>query len=102
MAKIRGSIFLGASLLLIAYEIYFLVIEPILNQDTDLSLTSNQYWAIVVPILILISLLAGAVGWIGYTMIVTPVPIRLDYEEAYEAAAAGEDIGTDEQTETQE
>ena len=89
MAKLKGSIVLLVSALLLVYEVYFLLIEPLQFSD-DVAITSNQYWALVIPVLIGISILTGTSAWVGYTMITTPEPILMNYEEAYEIAESEE------------
>lgn len=85
MTKLRGLLLLIPSILVALIEVYFIIIEPILN-GINLHLTNTQYWAIAIPVATMTTVFAIIGAWIGYTMIVTPEPIRFTYEEAYEDA----------------
>jgi hypothetical protein len=93
LARIKGFILTIVGLFVIASQSYYLIIEPIIY-GRDLQLSNQQYWAIVIPVFGLTFIFAFLMSWIGYTMITTPEPIRLDYEEAYEHARE-EESGAD-------
>ena len=89
MAVLRGLTILLISLLLIILETYYLIIQPILA-GVKFEVSTRQYWAIAIPVFAIVMLICLISLWLGYTILTTPEPIRLDYEEAYEIAEANE------------
>ena len=85
MRVVKGFILVLIGLVALAFELYFLVIEPLLFKS-DLGLPLNQYWALSIPVLFITGLICFIFIWIGYTIIRTPEPIRLNYDAAYEFA----------------
>lgn len=85
MAKIKGLTIMIPPILIALVEIYYLIIQPLINDQTP-NLSSTQYWALALPVALGMIFMSVIAIWIGYTMIVTPQPIRFTYEEAYEAA----------------
>lgn len=96
MAKIKGITIMIPPILIALVEIYYLIIQPLINDQTP-NLSSEQYWALALPVAFAMIFMSVIAIWIGYTMIVTPQPIRFTYEEAYEAATElnDEKEGTD-------
>lgn len=84
MAFLRGLILFVTSAILLFVESYFLIIEPLASRTVQ----TGRDWAITIPILLISFLIGGSTLWIGYVMMTTPEPIRLDYEEAYDLAQA--------------
>ncbi len=86
MAKTKGIAVIVPSILIVFLELYFLIIEPILDDKTA-TIDSDQYWALAIPVFIITMVIGLIMLWIGYTMIVTKEPIRMTYDSAYEEAA---------------
>lgn len=86
MAKLKGLLLFVPSVLIIAVEFKYLILDNIGESDT-VTLDANQYWALAVPVFILTLLVELLIMWVGYTMIVTKEPIRMTYDSAYEEAA---------------
>ncbi len=74
------------ALAIIFAELYWLIIKPI-NGDNAVTLDSNQYWALALPVFFGTFVIMLVVMWIGYTMFVTTEPIKKTYDSAYEEAA---------------
>lgn len=86
MAKLKGSLLFIPSILIIAVEFKYLILDNIGESDT-VTLNANQYWALAIPVFFLTLLVELLIMWVGYTMIVTKEPIRMTYDSAYEEAA---------------
>ena len=67
-------------------ELYLLIIKPLTDENV-VTLDTNQYWALALPVFFGSLLVLVIVMWIGYTMIVTKEPIKKTYDSAYEEAA---------------
>ncbi|MCH8905503.1 MAG: hypothetical protein IH840_00310 [Candidatus Heimdallarchaeota archaeon] len=66
-------------------EIFYLAIDVDIGENVTLS--SNQYWALALPVLTFTVLLSLLGFWIGFTMMVSKAPIKMTYDSAYEEAA---------------
>ncbi|MDH5401844.1 MAG: hypothetical protein OEY49_05065 [Candidatus Heimdallarchaeota archaeon] len=84
MVKFRGLFLIIPSLFAIVFEIYFLIYTKI--SSPSVTLTEGQYWGLAIPTLGVVLIIGLSGFWIGYTMMVTPDPIRFTYEEAYQNA----------------
>uniref|UniRef100_A0A7C3F1F2 Uncharacterized protein n=1 Tax=Candidatus Methanomethylicus mesodigestus TaxID=1867258 RepID=A0A7C3F1F2_9CREN len=84
-----GAIILAVSLLLIVVYLWWLF-GPIPEWlDNSYPLGYNfRFWAILLPVLILVIAVLAIVAWIGYTMATTPPPKPL--EEIPELSEAAE------------
>ncbi|MHA2097377.1 MAG: hypothetical protein ACW99A_01715 [Candidatus Kariarchaeaceae archaeon] len=86
MPKLKGLTLFIPSIVIIVVELKYLIIDNIGDSDS-VTLNSEQYWALAIPVFILTFLIALLIMWVGYTMIVTKEPIRMTYDSAYEEAA---------------
>ncbi len=86
MQKVRGSLIILPSAIIIILELFYLIIDP-LNNDQVPQIGESQYWALAIPTFVITSCIALIALWIGYTMIITKEPIRMTYDSAYEEAA---------------
>ncbi|MCE7734122.1 MAG: hypothetical protein GPJ54_04530 [Candidatus Heimdallarchaeota archaeon] len=86
MPKFKGLLLFIPSVLVIAVEFKYLIIDNI-GESNTVTLNSDQYWALAIPVFVLSFLVAALVMWVGFTMIVTKEPIRMTYDSAYEEAA---------------
>lgn len=86
MASLKGIFILGLSIIVAIIELYYIIIEPFMN-GVNIQATPSQYWSVAIPVFVITFVIALTSAWIAYTMITTPEPIKLTYEEAYEVAA---------------
>ena len=72
-----GLILIAAIVLLVIFLIAFFApyLEPILGVPASLS-----WWAIAIPVFLLVVLALGIVMWIGWTMFTTPPPMPIEEE----------------------
>ena len=89
MRIVKGLALLIISLCLLVLDYYYLLYEPLMG-GPDFIPSSNQYWAISIPIALGIFFVLGTSAYIGFTMIRTKEPKRMGYEEAYELALDAE------------
>ncbi len=77
-----GLILLVAAIILIVFLTAFFApyITSVLNISKAFG-SSLSWWAIAIPVFLLVILALGVVIWIGYTMLTTPPPMPLDEEE---------------------
>lgn len=87
MALVKGLVIATTSMLFLVVEVVFLIVIPLM-QGSEFEVGTQQYIALAVPVAIITIVGALSIFWIGYTMITTPEPVLLTYEEAYEAASA--------------
>lgn len=76
--RLYGSLILIAAIvLLVIFLIAFFApyLEPILGVPASLS-----WWAIAIPVFLLVVLALGIVMWIGWTMFTTPPPMSIEEE----------------------
>jgi protein-S-isoprenylcysteine O-methyltransferase Ste14 len=76
-----GLILIAAILLLALFLIAFFApyLEPIIGIPASLS-----WWAVAIPVFLLVVLALGIVMWIGWTMFTTPPPVPIGEEEGEE------------------
>ena len=91
MRALNGVIILLVSLVTLFIDLYYLLIEPLLN-GPRFQPNSNQYWAIALPVAVGTLVFLGTSSWIGFTMIRTKEPIRVTYEEGYHLAMEEEEL----------
>lgn len=84
VVSLKGFLLIIPSLLFLIFEAWALLYVPIANEDY--SIHSLQYWSIVIPFFLMFIVIGGTAAYIGYTMIVTPEPHKISYDEAYEIA----------------
>lgn len=72
-----GLILVTALILLVVFIIAFFApyLEPILGVPASLS-----WWAVAIPVFLLVILALGIVIWIGWTMFTTPPPMPIEGE----------------------
>ena len=72
-----GGIVLISVLILIGFLIAFFspYLAPLLNISAEL-----RWWAIAIPIFLLVILALGISMWIGWTMLTTPPPLPIEEE----------------------
>ena len=82
MRTLKGIILMLIAVAIAGLEIYFLLIEPLVTENT-VSISSGQYWSIAIPLVIIIFGFMALLFTVGFTIIRTPEPLRLTYEDAY-------------------
>ena len=91
MRALNGAIILLFSLVALFIDFFYLLMEPLLK-GPNFQPSSNQYWAIALPVAVGTLVFLGTSSWIGFTMIRTKEPIRLTYEEGYNLASEEEEL----------
>jgi len=82
--QIFGFIMLLLSLAGIVAETWFLILEIIINPSKYNSvpfINTPVYWALSLPIWAAATGLLAILGWIGYTLLITPPPESWTFEE---------------------
>ncbi|MGC8849214.1 MAG: phage holin family protein [Candidatus Bathyarchaeia archaeon] len=90
--RLYGGVILGAAIaLLILFLVAFFApyLEPILGVPASLS-----WWAVAIPVFLLVVLALGIVMWIGWTMFTTPPPMPVG-DEVEEKPQTVEETGED-------
>ncbi len=93
--QIFGFIMLILSILGIIAETWYLILEILINPMTYGNVpfvNTPVYWALALPIWFAASGLLGILGWIGYTLVITPPPESWTFEEEDEKSE--EDIAS--------
>ena len=77
-----GLILIVAAIILIAFLTAFFAphLMSVLNISKEFA-SSLSWWAIAIPVFLLVILALVVVIWIGYTMLTTPPPMPIDEEE---------------------
>ena len=85
MGKLRGLITVLIFGLIIGIEFKYLILDA--DTSSDKTLSTEQYWALTIPVFLIVTLISLLGMWIGYTMMVSKKPVRMTYDSAYEEAA---------------
>ncbi|MGQ4915525.1 MAG: transcriptional regulator [Candidatus Asgardarchaeia archaeon] len=95
--KIYGALLLVASLLIIIYYTYCVILTPwgkeqffVDNPPIAWLPALSSYWSIAIPIWLAIVLVFLIVAWIGWTMLTTPPPVPLEELEEEEEETSEE------------
>lgn len=79
--KIIGGIMASIGLVGIIYELYYLIISPLVDNAVLGTLNPRQWWAVAIPLFLFSFGVLGIILWIGVTMIKTPPPEAWDFDE---------------------
>jgi len=65
----------------IIVEFWLLFAKPLANTDLLDTMPRAQYWAMAIPLFLAVAGVLGIVAWIGITMVQTPPPEMMEFED---------------------